>query len=203
MNIVTDLYLGWNAFSHEDACQTPLWEPQLRIDEGFRGRLTTLDQAHECAAEECQHANLFRRFTVRLVCQGCGAVHTISGEDVGISRTTTTLIGYGRNARESEGLWMWPGEHKSPDINPEPLSWLITRTPDRPTGAEDVAGTIFRHTTAGGHLRFQASAIPDPTGPYGDDQLRWARRQSDLRSVDKAAVWIAAQYQPQIVEVAV
>jgi hypothetical protein len=203
VNIVRDLYLGWAGFAHEPGCTQPGWEPQLKIDRGRRGRLLVGDEPHACPAPDCGHDAAFRRFTVRLVCTGCGVVHTVSGEDVGVGRTTTTLLGYGQQPLETEGVWLWPGEQTLPGHDDEPRDWLVTRTPLRPTEAEDVAGTISRHRTAGGHPRWQASAVADPTGPHGDDQLRWARRTSDLRTIPAAAAWIAAQYQPQTVEVTV
>ncbi|MCX5285982.1 hypothetical protein [Streptomyces sp. NBC_00198] len=200
---VRDLYLGWQPAAHNEPCPAPLWESELRIDEGLRGRLNTGDLVHACQADECGHANVYSRFTVRLICKGCGVVHTISGEDVGIARDTTAVIGYGLPPQELEGLWLWPGEQVLADVVDEPRDWLITHTPNRPRHSAEVAGLICRHRTAGGHLRWQANAIADSTGPYGDDQLRWARRQSDLRSVEKAAEWIGAQYQPQRVAVTV
>ncbi|MFI1535481.1 hypothetical protein [Streptomyces anandii] len=203
MNIVQDLYLGWTDLDHQQDCPLPVWEPQLRIDQGRRGRLLAHDHDHGCPVEECDHANLFRRFTVRLVCRSCSAVHIITGQDVGISRTTTQVYGFGQPALETDGLWLWPGQQTLPGVDGEPREWVITRTPDRPCEPADVDGLICRYLSSGGHRRWQASAIADPTGPYGDDQLRWARRSSEHRSVSQAAAWIAAQYQPQTVEVAV
>ncbi|MFJ8798446.1 hypothetical protein [Streptomyces sp. NPDC102487] len=203
MNSVRDLYLGWAGFAHEANCPQPMWEPQVRRDEGRRGRLLTLDEEHGCKAEGCEHCNVFPRVTIRLVCWGCGAVHTVSGEDVTSNPTTTDVLGYGRDAQELAGLWLWPGSLVLPGTDDEPHDWLVTRTPNRPQLAAEVAGLICRHRTAGGHLRWQANAIADPTGPHGDDQLRWARRQSDFLSVEKAAEWIATQYQPQRVAVTV
>ncbi|MFE5140393.1 hypothetical protein ACFRDV_22395 [Streptomyces fagopyri] len=203
MNLARDLYLGWTPFAHEPACTNPVWEPEARMEHGLRGRLNVADQAHGCPAEGCEHDNVYPRYVIRLVCAGCGVVHLIRGEDVGKDRLTTAKIGFGQPPREIHGVWLWPGEQNLPGIDDEPRDWLITRAPVRPRQADDVAGTICRHRTAGGLLRWQASAIADSTGPYGDDQLRWARRQSDLRSADSAAEWIATQYQPQKVEVAV
>lgn len=204
MNLARDLYLDWLAFPHRRGCQQPAWEAQLKMDHGHRGRLLdTEDQVHACTAEGCLHANDFRRYTVRLVCRGCTAVHIISGEDVGIDRMTTAAYGYGAAARETEGLWLWPGEQKSPGHHQLPQDWVVTRTPDVPVRAIDIAGTIASYLTAGHHTRWKACAIPDPDGLHGGDQLRWARCQRELRSVDQAAAWIADQYKPQIVEVAV
>ncbi|MFJ8006168.1 hypothetical protein [Streptomyces fagopyri] len=203
MNLVRDLYLGWTPFAHEASCTDPVWEPEARMEQGLRGRLNVDDQAHGCVALDCEHTNVYPRYVVRLVCMGCGAVHLIRGEDVGKEHLTTADVGFGQPAREVAGVWLWPGAPTLPGVDDEARDWLITRTPARPRHAFDIAGTIGRHRTAGGLLRWQASAVADPTGPYGDDQLRWARRQSDLRSVDIAAEWIATQYAPQKVEVAV
>lgn len=203
MNTVRDLYLGWSDLAHGQDCPVPVWEPQLRIDQGLRGRLLARTEGHACPAEECDHDSVYRRFTIRLVCRSCTVVHVIHGEDVGITATTTPAYGYGQQPRELEGLWLWPGEQTLPGRDEEPRDYLITRTPHAPTRPSDVAGTISRYRTTGYHVRWQASAIADPTGPYGDDQLRWARRQNELRSVEKAAAWIAVQYQPQTVEVSV
>lgn len=202
MTLVQDLYLDWLSFPHRRGCPTPAWEPQLRMDHGRRGRLTgTEEQIHACTAEECLHANKFRRFTVRLVCRTCTAVHTISGEDVGINRTTTAAYGYGNPPREAEGLWLWPGSQGIHGGDPQ--DWLVTRTPAEPVLAAHLAGTIASYLTAGHHTRWKACAIADPEGPHGGDQLRWARCQRELHSVDQAAAWLADQYKPQTVEVAV
>jgi len=201
VNIVRDLYLGWSDLAHGQDCPLPVWEAQLGTDQGLRGRLLAREEPHSCPVEDCDHDSVFRRFTIRLVCRSCTEIHIIYGEDIGISRTTTTAYGYGQQPRQIDGLWLWPGEQTLPARDEEPREYLITRTPKIPTQASDVAGTICRYRTAGYHKRWQASAIADPAGPYGDDQLRWARRQGELRSVDKAAAWIAAQYQPQTVEV--
>ncbi|MGW0800317.1 hypothetical protein [Streptomyces sp. NPDC002692] len=203
MNLARDLYLGWKPFAHEATCTNPLWEPEARTEQGFRGRLSHSEIPHGCLAEGCEHDSVYPRYVIRLVCAGCGAVHLIHGEDVGKDNRTTALIGFGQPPRELHGVWLWPGEPNLPGVDDEPRDWLITRAPGRPRRAEDVAGTICRHRTAGELMRWEASAVADPTGPYGDDQLRWARRQSGLRSVDSAADWIATQYQPQKVEVAV
>ncbi|MEW2164345.1 hypothetical protein AB0912_15335 [Streptomyces sp. NPDC007084] len=203
MNPVTDLYLGWETLTHAEPCPAPVWEPQLRIDQGRRGRLLSRDLEHTCQAEECEHGIFFTRFTVRLVCRACGAVHSVSGEDVGTSRTSTTAIGYGLPPQEHEGLWLWPGEQVLLDAGGGTRDWLITRVPVAPVRVQDIAGLICRHRTAGGHLRWQANAVPDHTGPYGDQQLRWARRESDHRTVEIAAEWVAAQYKPRNVEVIV
>ena len=204
MNLVRDLYLDWLYFPHRRGCPQPAWEAQLKLDHGRRGRLTgTEEQVHACTAEECLHANEFRRYKVRLVCRACTAVHTISGEDVGIDRKTTAAYGYGNSPREAEGLWLWPGEQPIPGFKEDPDDWLVTRTPDMPVQAADVAGTIESYFTAGHHTRWKAQAIADPDGPHGGEQLRWARRQNELHSVEQAAAWIAAQYKPQTVEVAV
>ncbi|MFJ4787642.1 hypothetical protein [Streptomyces sp. NPDC088794] len=203
MNIVTDLYLGWEPFTHAEECERPAWQPELRIDQGLRGRLLDRDLAHECPNEECDHASVFRRFTVRLICRGCRAVHIVTGEDVGITRSTTPAYGYGQDAREVNGLWLWPGEQTRPGRDEEPRDWLVTRTPSPPLTPADVAGTIDRYRTSGQHKRWRARAIPDPAGPYGESQLRWARHRSEHLSVDHAADWIHAQYEPKTVEVAV
>ncbi|MEV5472824.1 hypothetical protein AB0L66_10760 [Streptomyces sp. NPDC052207] len=203
MNIVGDLYFDWQDLAHGRDCPLPVWEPQLRMDQGFRGRLGHSEVPHECAAEDCRHASLFRRFTLRLVCRSCTRIHILTGEHVGITRTTTVAYGYGQQALEMEGLWLWPGERTSTGTDDEPREWLVTRTPREPVTPEDVAGTISRYLTAGYHRRWQASAIADPTGPYGDEQLRWARREGEYATVAGAAGWIAAQYQPQTIEVAV
>lgn len=202
MNLVQDLYLDWRGFPHRRGCPQPTWEPQLKMDHGWRGRLLdTDDQVHGCTAEGCLHANQFRRYKVRLVCRSCTAIHTISGEDVGIDRTTAAAYGYGNPPREIEGLWLWPGAQGIHGSDPQ--DWLVTRTPAEPVQAADVAGTIQSYLTAGHHTRWRAQAVADPDGPHGGDQLRWARCQRELRSVDQGAAWIAAQYTPQTVEVAV
>ncbi|MFC8676764.1 hypothetical protein ACFUEN_29265 [Streptomyces griseorubiginosus] len=205
MNIAVDLYLGWETLDHALDCPLPVWEPQLKIDEGRRGRLGVGDDPHGCAADECGHANLFRRFTVRLVCRSCESVHVISGEDVGIYSQPAEQYGYGHAPLEVEGLWLWAGQRlQTRSQLREPREYLVTRTPQIPAQASDVAGMIAHHNTAGQHPRWQASAIADPNGQHGDrDGLRWARRQADLRSVELAAAWIATQYQPEILEVAV
>ncbi|MCI3277562.1 hypothetical protein [Streptomyces cylindrosporus] len=203
MNIVRDLYLGWTDINHGQDCPLPVWEPQLCVDQGLRGRLLVQDQVHGCQAEECDHANVFSRFTIRLVCRSCTTVHLIHGEEVAMTTTTTPAYGYGQAARELEGLWLWPGERLAAGRVEAPREYLVTRTPNIPTRAADVAGTISQYPNSQYRKRWQASAISDPTGPYGDDQLRWARRRNELDTVDEAAAWISAQYQPQIVEVAV
>lgn len=203
MNIVRDLYLGWTRLEHGQDCPLPVWEPQLRMDEGRRGRLNVGDDPHACTAEDCGHANLFGRFTVRLVCRSCEAVHIISGEDVGIYSTTAAAYGYGQAPREVEGLWLWAGAQIVPGRGGEPREYLVTLTPRLPAQAADIAGTICHYRTAGQHPRWQASAVADPDGPYGDATLRWARRRTELRTIEKAAAWIATQYQPETLEVAV
>lgn len=200
---VADHYLDWQTIAHAEPCEAPVWEPQLRFDKGRRGRLTTGDILHGCPADEgkCEHANVFDRVTVRLVCRGCGVVLTVSGEDVGTASDTTTVIGYGLPPQELGGVWLWPGEQVLPGTDDEPRDWLVTCASARPTRPDAVAGTINRHRSAGGHKRWQASAVPASDGPYGDSQLRWGRRLHDARSVVEAAEWIAAQYVVQAVEV--
>ncbi|WP_369043418.1 hypothetical protein [Streptomyces sp. Midd1] len=202
---VADHYLDWQTIAHAEPCPAPVWEPQLRFDRGVRGRLTTGDIPHGCQGDEgnCGHGPEFDRVTVRLVCMGCGVVFTVSGEDVGTAPDTTTVIGYGLPPQELGGVWLWPGEQTLPGTDDEPRDWLVTRIPVRPTRPDDVAGTINRHRSAGGHKRWQASAIADTDGPFGDSRFRWGRRLHDARSVLEAAEWIAAQYVVQAVEVSV
>ncbi|MER8030644.1 hypothetical protein ABTZ78_16995 [Streptomyces bauhiniae] len=197
MNIAEELYFGWSDLAHGQDCPLPVWDAQITMGRGRRGRLLNGEPRHECTHPECEHATFFTRSTLRLVCHGCNVVWIVYGEDAGTMRTTTEAYGFGQPAREVAGLWLWPEGRPTPGT--EPGAYLVTRTPDRPSRPVDVIGRISRYYER--YYRYTGEAVPAPQ--QQGVVVEFIRRRQNCRSVDEAAQWIADQYQPQQVEVAV
>ncbi|MGV9427148.1 hypothetical protein ACWDO7_23030 [Streptomyces sp. NPDC003656] len=201
MNLVEELYFGWVDLAHGQDCPLPVWEPQLAIEQGRRGRRLPAEPGHACSHPECDHATVFARFTVRLVCQSCDVVHLITGEGAGRGTTTTAAYGFGQPAREVAGLWLWPSGLHTPGNDAEPSTFLVTLTPNRPSRPVHVAGRIAEYFER--RRRFNAAAIVEPAGKHTRTDIEFRRRRTNFRSLDAAAEWIADQHRPQHIEVAV
>lgn len=210
---LTDTYLGWDQLTHGINCAAPAWDIDVRREEGAHPLSHRQDLQHSCSNENCSHHNLFTRVTVRVICRSCTTAHLISGEDLTQERTTTEAIGYGQPPRRMAGLYLWPSEPVLFGYGPgtsghddQPRSYLATAHLVERVTPQDCVGVIGRHPTARSRELWWASAISIPlpgrlTAEYG---LNWARRASELPSLDAAAEWIAAaQTQTAPVEVTV
>lgn len=211
---LTDTYFRWNPLTHTIDCAAPAWDIDVRRDEGAHPLPHREDLQHACTNGNCGHASTFTRVTVRVICRSCGTAHLISGEDLGQVCTTTEAIGYGQPPRQLAGLYLWPsapvlygeGPGRS-GYDDQPRSYLATtRLVERLT-PEDCVGAIGRHPTARSKELWWARAVPIPLPgrlAAAEPCLNFARRASELPSLDVAAAWIAAaQTQTAPVEVTV
>lgn len=204
-------YFGWNRLAHADGCDLPVWEASVRIDEGAHPLPYREDLQHSCPNDHCDHAGLFTRVTVRLLCRACHTVHLTSGEDPAQQQTTTAAYGYGEPPAPVAGLYLYPGPALLYGEGPgrtgwddQPLQWLVTTAPVAgQLQREDCVGRISRWTNAAHQTRFRADALQTPlpgrlTAEHG---MNFARRTSDLASIDEAAAWIAAALTHNTLEV--
>ncbi|MEV7953687.1 hypothetical protein ACIO6T_41255 [Streptomyces sp. NPDC087532] len=202
MTTVQSTYLGWEQPLHRTGCKRPVWDIDVRREDGayrYHGH-SEPRLAHSCPEECCDHANSFTRVTVRIVCRSCGVAELVTGEhttDTGHSITSTTQLGYGLAPRKVAGLFLWAGE---PYLtvgragSDEPHDFLVTATRvDRVTQGAVVGQITQWHGKRGGVI-WTASALPDPHGPYGHGlgRIRWNRVQEGFKTVAAAAKWIAA-----------
>jgi hypothetical protein len=216
--MIENAYFGWNELTHTEDCPAPAWGIDVRHDLGIRPTSDTAVR-HGCPDQHCGHEGGLDRVTVRVICRACDTAHLITGESLTRTTTDTAALGYGQPPTEKAGLYLWPGRPVLHGYGPgrsglddKPHEYLVTTSipADRLT-PEDCVGAIGRHRTAGGRLRWWAGAIPTPPPPRlrrepGEYRLAWARRSSDNRTIDQAAVWIAdtlnpAQQQPLVVAV--
>lgn len=210
--LIEETYFGWTQFAHADGCTNPAWEPAVRREQGAHPLPDLPELRHECPNPHCDHTTLFTRITIRLICHGCGVVHLTSGEDAAQQQTTTAAYGYGQPPRELAGLYLHPGRAFHYGEGPgrtgwddQPTEWLATTTPI--TGQlrrEDCVGRISRWTNAARKTRWRADAVQAPLpGRLTADEhgMNFARRASDLTSIDEAATWIAAALTHNTVEV--
>lgn len=208
--LIDETYFGWDQLTHTSDCDRPAWEVGIRRETGAHPLSHRADLQHSCI--NCDHANLFTRVTVRLVCRACRTVHLVSGEDPTHNPTTTAAYGYGEPPALVAGLCLYPGHAFLHGEGPgrsgwddQPIEWLVTAAPAAgQLRREDCVGRISRWTNAAHQTRFRADAVQAPlpgrltAAEYG---LHFARRASDLNSIDEAAAYIAAALTHNTVEV--
>ncbi|MGW0566132.1 hypothetical protein [Streptomyces tauricus] len=210
--LIEETYFGWDQFSHADGCTSPMWEAAARREQGAHPLSHRPELQHGCPNPHCDHATLFTRVTVRLICRGCDAVHLVSGEDATQQQTTTRAYGYGQAPCELAGLYLYPGRSFLYGEGPgrsgwddQPIAWLVTAAPV--TGQlqrEDCVGRISRWTNAAHQTQWRADAVQTPLPgrlTAAEHGMAFARRASDLTSIDEAAAYIAATLTHNTLEV--
>jgi hypothetical protein len=189
MQLIESLYLGWSPLSHGPACERPTWDRvEVLHDQGAR-IVQTGAEHHACSNTDCSHADLFGRVQVRLLCQDCGAVCTITGENLTTVFAPSSDSGWTRAPRKVAGVWLWSGQPAAPGA--EPHDYLVTRDRVDAVSTDTLHGIITRHRDATGAPRWMAAALPDPDGPHQVHTLRWRHRTAGLTDLDEAAAWIA------------
>ncbi|WP_405925473.1 hypothetical protein [Streptomyces sp. NBC_00035] len=196
MQLIEDLYLGWQPLTHTDTCPRPVWDTvELRHDEGGRIVQTGADR-HTCDNDDCSHANEFSRVQLRLLCKDCGTVRTITGEGLTEVCTHTSLTGWGQKPTRVGGVWLWPGQPAIP--GGEPNDYLVTRDQAAAVTTDNLYGLITKYRDADGAPRWIAGALPDRDGEHYVHSLRWRHRSTGLTDLAAAAEWIATVHaQPQ------
>ncbi|WP_405924907.1 hypothetical protein [Streptomyces sp. NBC_00035] len=196
MQLIEDLYLGWQPLTHTDTCPRPVWDTvELRHDEGGRIVQTGADH-HACDNDDCSHADTFGRVQLRLLCKDCGTVYTITGEGLTQVCTHTSLTGWGQKPTQVGGVWLWPGQPSVP--GGEPHDYLVTRDRADTVTTDNLYGLITKYRDADGAPRWIAGALPDRDGAHHVSSLRWKHRSAGLHDLAEAAAWIAdASTRPQ------
>ncbi|MFF9285449.1 hypothetical protein [Streptomyces griseosporeus] len=189
MDLIEEMYLGWQPLTHAIDCTSPVWDvAEVRHDTGGR-ILPTGAEAHTCATDGCTHTATFARVQLRLLCRSCHTVYVLAGEDLGVRHTTTAVTGWGQSPRQLAGLWLWPGQPA--DHRHQPHQYLVTREPSQVTRAT-LYGLITRYRDATGTPRWIAAAVPDENGEHQLHTLRWRYRSAGLADLPEAADWIAS-----------
>lgn len=192
-------YLGWQQpLSHRADCARPSWEVTTRTEHDQRwGRFD--EGGHACPNEDCNHHDRYDRLTVRIVCDSCGVVQLITGEEHSWAGTTTASIGYGQPPKRAGGLWLYPGPPLLERLNPESSAYLCTlEKVERPT-EKDIVGAIGEEHTKRGRIVWSASALPEispsPLASHPAPFLHWAFESGEQRfpTVVAAAKWVKAQ----------
>lgn len=189
MNLIENLYLGWNPLTHTVDCTSPVWDTvELRHDTGAH-IVSTGAEHHSCPNEVCGHTDTFGRVQLRLLCKDCGTVYTISGEGLTEVCTHTSLTGWGQQPREVGGVWLWPGQPAIP--GGEPHDYLVTRDQAETVTTANLYGLITRYRDADHTPRWLAGALPDTDGAHQVHSLRWRYSSNGLADLAAAAAWIA------------
>lgn len=203
MRLIEDTYFGWNDVTHALDCERPSWDIDVRHDTGRHFTSQAGTEQHTCPNEDCAHADVFDRVTVRIICRSCHTAHMISGEGLGTTCTTTEALGYGQPPRKTAGIYLWPSAPVLYGYGPgrsghddQPHAWLATAEPAERLKTEHCIGAIGRHRTARGALRWWAGALPAMPPVPGHGRLVWDRKVSGFTSVSAAARWIAAAVDP-------
>ncbi|WP_299542089.1 hypothetical protein [uncultured Streptomyces sp.] len=195
MTLLQDTYLGWDELAHKPGCATPQWTIDVRTEpNAFRDRAAT--QPHGCPAAECGHGDRYEKTSVRIVCSSCGHARIMSGDSDGFRQTSTKALGYGQPPKKAGGLWLYPGEPLlfgwGHGEHEEPEGYVVTRTRVDRVTADNVIGTIHKARGPRRGVKWEATAVPDPSGQYGlGNPVRWAHASEGLATVAAAAKWIA------------
>ncbi|WP_320784140.1 hypothetical protein [Streptomyces sp. CRN 30] len=188
MDLITETYLGWDPLTHTVDCPNPTWDvAEIRRTEGVRPLSTGAEQ-HACPNDICGHADQFARVQVRLLCRGCGTVHTLSGEALTQTCTTTATTGWGQTPTRYGDVWLWPGRPTAPGRTPS--QYLVTRQAATLTRAT-LHGIITAYRQADGTRRWLAGVEPDDTGAHQISTLRWRHASNALDTLAEAAEWTA------------
>ncbi|MFE6408479.1 hypothetical protein ACFVOR_16270 [Streptomyces sp. NPDC057837] len=188
MDLITDTYFGWNPLTHTTDCPSPVWDTvEIRRTEGVRPQpIGAAD--HACPTDGCGHAASFGRVQLRLLCQDCGTVYTVSGESLTEVCTHTSLTGWGQDPTRYGDVWLWPGRPSAPGRDPH--QYLVTRQGAAITPAT-LHGIITAYRDASGTRRWIAGAEPDDDGPHQISTLRWRHASNSLDDLAAAANWFS------------
>lgn len=189
MQLIEDIYLGWQPLTHTIDCANPVWDTaEVRRDEGAH-HVQTGAESHACVNDGCGHANTFGRVQIRLLCRDCHTIYTIAGEGLGTACTTTSLTGWGQPPRQVGGVWLWPGQPA--DAQHQPHDYLVTRGHADQVTAANLLGLITRYRDADGTPRWVAGAELNAGGAHQVHSLRWTYRSAGLADLADAAHWVA------------
>lgn len=185
--LIEETYFGWAAYAHAMGCTSPTWdEVQVRRDKGLHPG-ATVDQPHTCTNGLCSHTNTFGRVQLRLLCRDCDTVHTITGEGLTETRSTTELTGWGQPPRQVSGVWLWPDGATLPGSQPH--QYLVTLQPQTITPAT-LYGIVSGYFGSEGEPLWIAGAVPDEGGAHQVSLTRWRHASRGLATLEDAAAWI-------------
>lgn len=219
--MIETTYFGWAQPTHAQGCTDPNdsgWNVTERYDTGAHPPTHSTTATHACTLgpEHCSHNGEFPRLTLRLVCRaGCGAAHIFTGQYPTHEPTATGALGYGQPPRQVAGLYLWPGAiplyNEPTATDPQPTTYLVTRDLVPQLTPAACIGRIGRYFDSVGTYWWRADVgqVPLPgrlTAAEVGHSLSFARRETDLPSVEAAAAWIAtaidpAQQRPVVVTV--
>ncbi|EYT83977.1 hypothetical protein CF54_04190 [Streptomyces sp. Tu 6176] len=190
MDLIEETYFGWDPLTHADDCPVPVWDTvEIRRSTGVRPAGPSTSDAHACTNPMCEHAAVFGRVQLRLLCRDCGTVRIISGEGLSEACTHTSLTGWGQHPTRTGGVWLWPGRPAIPGGAPH--QYLVTQQPAALTRAT-LHGIITGYHDSTGRQRWIAAAVPDEDGAHHVSALRWRHSSPGLTTVAEAADWISA-----------
>ncbi|MEU3507902.1 hypothetical protein ABZ733_08220 [Streptomyces longwoodensis] len=196
MELIEETYFGWNPVPHAPGCERPVWDrAEVVHTEGVRPGCYGAEH-HVCSHPDCGHRDVFERVQLRLLCQTCGTVCTISGESLVQAMSHTSATGWGQAPAELGGVWLWPGR---PAIEGgRPHQYLVTRDASRTVSTDTLYGIISGYRDASGTKLWVAGAQPDPDGAHQISTLRWRYASRGFEDLAAAAAWIAdAETTPQ------
>ncbi|WP_406157685.1 hypothetical protein [Streptomyces canus] len=188
MDLIETVYFGWNPLAHAEGCTNPVWDDaQVLHSEGIRPGVAG-DEHHACVNGICSHADTFTRFQMRLLCETCGTVHTISGESMTHVISHTSATGWGQPPTQMGEVWLWPGRRTTPGSQPH--QYLVTRQAATVT-PDTLYGIITSYFDSEGKTCWLAGAVPDENGAHHVSSLRWRYSSRGLAALEDAAAWIA------------